>query len=153
VNGSLRRRIVGLGAAATLLAGCAIAGERFEVVEPAEPAPPVPGAVGPALVLDVTNASDADVAVGYEFADGASTGNGEGVAASCERSVTPYGPIGGAYEILVDGATVHEGRVPDAPATVLIVTIVIDAEGEVSVTGSRFSGTNPAFGTREVPCS
>jgi hypothetical protein len=152
VTSSLRRSVAGFGTAATLLAGCAIAGDRFEVVEPAEPAPPVPGAVGPALVLDVTNASDADVSVGYEFADGASTGVGEGVAASCERSVTPYGPIGGTYEIVVDGTAVHEGRVPDAAALVLVVTVVIDADGDASVTGSRFSATDPAFGTRELPC-
>jgi hypothetical protein len=147
------RRAVGLVMAATVLAGCTISGDSFEVVEPAEPAPPAPGAVGPALVLDVTNASDGDVAVGYEFVDEGSTGNGEGIAAPCERSVTAYGPIGGTYTILVDGGPIHEGRVPEVLAPVLIVTLVIDREGEASVTGSRVSATNPAFGARQVPCS
>jgi hypothetical protein len=133
--------------------GCVIAGDRFEVVEPVDPAQPAPGAVGPAIVIDVTNASEVERTVDYQFADEVSSGNGGGLIGPCERSVTPYGPVAGTYEIRVDGEPIHEGRVPEGQAVSLIVTITIRPTGEAVVTGTRFSDTSPPLGARRVPCS
>ena len=117
------RRIV-VAALPTLLAACALGG-RVEA----------PELFGPTLVLEVTNASDGDVAVGYEFESPGTGGTGETLAAACRREAVPLSSVVGTYHVTVDGKTVWEDAVPlhaDA-GSFLVIRVRIGPDGEAEV--------------------
>lgn len=103
------------------------------------PAPDV-GPLGPALVLDVRNASDRELIIGYDFEAGASSGGGEGLVGPCERQAIMFGEIGGSYTVTVDGSSVVESTVPaGAPVdATMVVTVLVGPDGEVEVPPPAF---------------
>jgi hypothetical protein len=107
-----------------MLAACVLGG-RVEA----------PELSGPTLVLDVTNGSDSDLAVGYEFESPGTSGTGETLATACRREATPLSSVIGTYHVTVDGKTVSEDRVPlhaDA-GSFLVIRVRIGPDGEVEV--------------------
>jgi hypothetical protein len=114
-----------IAALPVMLTACALGG-RVE-------APPQ--LFGPTLVLDVTNGSDGDVAVGYEFESPGTGGTGEALAEACRREAVPLSSIVGTYHVTVDGKTVWEDAVPlhaDA-GSFLVIRVRIGPDGEAEV--------------------
>jgi hypothetical protein len=116
-------RRLAVAALPVVLVACVVDGQRM----------PEPG--GPTLVMDITNASADEVAVGYEFDAPNMSGTGETLAMPCRREAMPIGTISGTYRIKVAGDTVLEQSVPPAagPDAFLVVRIGIDPDGEVEV--------------------
>jgi hypothetical protein len=107
-----------------MLAACVLGG-RVEA----------PELSGPTLVLDVTNGSDSDLAVGYEFESPGTSGTGETLATACRREAIPLSSVIGTYHVTVDGKTVSEDGVPlhaDA-GSFLVIRVRIGPDGEVEV--------------------
>ena len=131
----------GASAVATIV-GAALLGGCGPVIMPAAPdgGPPVPGEapdVGPALVLDIANASNREVAVDYEF-DSVNAGGGGGSSVpACERTVMEFGAVAGTYDITVAGTTVIDAQVPPGmPARgYLFVRVQVDVDGTASADG------------------
>jgi hypothetical protein len=98
------RRLV-IAASSLLAVGCVPVGNPVAPPEPGEPA-------GPTLVFDVTNESDAELVLGFEFEADLWSGGGEALVSACRRETFPQSSIGGAYRVTVDGAQVAEGTVP-----------------------------------------
>jgi|SRR5687767_7012233 len=99
---------------------------------------------GPQLAIQVANASDRAVAVGYEFDAVDSGGGGEGTVASCEQVSIPFGAISGQYRVLIDGAPVHEAAAPAGPADAwFVVRVSIGPDGEPEVTGAGLTPRMP----------
>ena len=129
------RRIV-VAALPMLLAACALGG-RVEA----------PELSGPTLVLEVTNASDVDVAVGYEFESPGTGGTGETLAAACRREAVPMSSVVGTYHVTVDGKTVWEDAVPlhaDA-GSFLVIRVRIGPDGEAEVAPPVILAAQPNF--------
>lgn len=138
------RRFGGWPAIAFVLAAC------MPVVAPVmDDGPPQ----RPQLAIQVTNASDQEMAIGYEFEAFQSGGGGEGTVAPCELITLPFGPVGGSFIILVEGEVVFEDRVREAiPADAWVfvrVRISPDGEGEVFGTGVVAGIPDPA--PRPIP--
>jgi hypothetical protein len=109
---------------------------------------------GPQLAIQVANASDREVAVGYEFEAGTTGGGGEGTVASCEQVSMPFGPVSGQYRVLIDGAPVHEAA---APAGVradawFVVRVTIGPDGEAEVIGAGVTPLMPDPDPRPIAC-
>lgn len=91
-----------------------------------------PGApIGPVLVLDVTNISDRELEVVYEFDSLSSDGSGGGSFGACVRSISLWGEVAGTYSILVEREPLVEADVPPGmPADgYLVVALSIDPDG------------------------
>jgi hypothetical protein len=139
------------GAAVAIIAGALLAG-CAPVIMPAAPdgGPPVPGEApdfGPGLALDVVNASDREVSVGFEFDSVNAGGGGEGTVPACERTVMTFGDVAGTYEVTVAGTTVVDAQVPPGmPARgYLFVRVQVDADGSASADGPpRWVAAEPA---------
>jgi len=131
-------RRLALAAASALLAACT--------------APPNQGPSGPTLVIDVRNASERELEVGYEFTSGATSGSGEGLVAACQRYPISTGPVGGTYAIRVDGKTVVEASVPaSAPdGASVVVSVLVGPDGEVESQPPALVRT-PNLDTSTVP--
>ncbi len=100
---------------------------------------------GPQLAIQVANASDREVAVGYEFEAGNSGGGGEGTVASCEQVSMTFGAVAGQYRVLIDGAPVHEAAAPaGVPADAwFVVRVTIGRDGEPEVIGAGMTPLMP----------
>ena len=118
-----------------MLAACA------PVVVPIGGGPPD----GPQLAIHVANASDREVAVGYEFEAVNTGGGGEGTVGSCEQVVMPFGTVTGQYRVLIDGAPVHEAAAPaGVPAGAwVVVRVSIGPDGEPEVLGIGIAARMP----------
>ena len=115
-------RRLGVACASLLLAGC-----TGDVMQGPNP--------GPTLVVEVTNRSDHDVAVGYAYEAFGTSGTGEALSSACRREALRFEPISGQYEILVDGENVTDGMVATRPGGFFIVTLTIHENGGVEVAG------------------
>ena len=118
------------------------------------PAPATNGApIGPSLLIDVSNASNRQLEVGYEFEAGQNSGSGAGLIGPCSRQPMQAGQIGGAYVILVDGKSVLEATVPlSAPADAfMVVNVSVGPDGEVEVSPGGFVQA-PRVDTEPIPC-
>jgi hypothetical protein len=124
------------GTALVALTGC------FPTVVTVDPEQPT----GPTLVVDITNRSDAERTLGYEFNAGNTSGGGEGTLLACERTVMPFGAIGGRYTVVVDGQPVTEGTLPpNLPADrFVVVRVTIAADGTATA-------AEPILVAREPP--
>ena len=100
---------------------------------------------GPQLAIQVANASDREAAVGYEFDAGNSGGGGEGTVASCEQVSMTFGVVSGQYQVLIDGAPVHEAAAPAGiPAEEwFVVRVSIGPDGEAEVIGAGVTPRMP----------
>lgn len=109
---------------------------------------------GPQLAIQVANASDREVAVGYEFEAANSGGGGEGTVASCEQVSIPFGPAAGQYRVLIDGAPVHEAAAPaGVPADAwFVVRVTIGPDGETEVIGAGMTPRMPDPVSRPIAC-
>ena len=109
---------------------------------------------GPQLAIQVANASDREVAVGYEFEAGNTGGGGEGTVASCEQVAIPFGPVSGQYRVLIDGAPVHEAAAPaGVPGDVwFVVRVTIGPDGESEVVGAGMTRLMPDPDPRPIAC-
>ncbi len=108
-----------------MLAACALGG-RVEA----------PELSGPTLVVEVTNGSGGDVAIGYEFESAGTAGTGEALAEACRREAVPLSSVVGTYQVTVDGKTVWEDAVPlhaDAESF-LVIRVRIGPDGDAEVT-------------------
>jgi len=117
------RRIV-VAALPLMLAACALGG-RSEASDPS----------GPTLGLDITNASDRDVVVGYEFEAPGSGGSGEVFQTACRRDAARFQTIVGSYHVTVEGKTVWEDTVPANAGSdrFLVIRVRIGPDGEVEI--------------------
>jgi len=131
----LGRRFVSALVAALVLAACA----PVVVQLPDGPLE------GPQLAIQVANASDREVAVGYEFEAVNSGGGGEGTVASCEQVAMTFGAVAGQYRVLIDGAPVHEAAAPaGVPADAwFVVRVSIGRDGEAEVIGAGMTPRMP----------
>ena len=113
-------------------AGCA---PFVQPMAPENGAPPP--RIGPTLVLDISNKSSADIAVGHEFDAGNAGGGSEGSVEACTRIRGQYGEVAEAYKVHVAGEAVYEGRVPaEAPRDAFIVVrIEVAADERPTVIG------------------
>ena len=120
-----------LGRLVTCLVVVLVAAGCMPVVAPVGQAGP---GAGPLLVIDVANASNRDLSVGYEFQHPSLSGEGEGLAPRCGRMSIGFGEIAGTYAIRVDGETVFEGEVaPGLPSDgFFVVRLRVDADGLVT---------------------
>ena len=87
-------------------------------------------------MLDVTNRSDSDVAVGYEFESPGNGGSGGALATACRRDAAPYSTIFGSYRITVAGKTGPGGAPSRANAgsdRFLVIRVRVGPDGEVEV--------------------
>ena len=100
---------------------------------------------GPQLAIQVANASDREVAVGYEFEAVNTSGGGEGTVASCEQVAMAFGAVAGRYRVLIDGAPVHEAAAAGGvPADAwFVVRVSIGRDGEAEVIGAGISPQMP----------
>ncbi len=91
---------------------------------------------GPSVALVVTNRTNENRVIGYEFEAESTAGGGEGEV-PCGRTVILFGELVGSYVILADGQPVAEGQVPAAAraGTFLVFRIEIDEEGSASAMG------------------
>ena len=130
--------------AALVLAACAPVGVQL-------PDGPLEG---PQLAIQVANASDREVAVGYEFEAVNSGGGGEGTVGSCEQVSIPFGPVAGQYRVLIDGAPVHEAAAPaGVPADAwFVVRVTIGPDGEAEVVGAGMTRLMPDPASRPIAC-
>lgn len=115
-------------------------------VEPGQP-------VGPTLVIDVTNGSDAERSIGYEFEMGSMSGGGEGMLLACERTVLPFGEIGSSFSVLVDGHSVMEETLPPGiPADrFVVVRVTIAADGTATAVAPVLAARMPPIQTQQIP--
>lgn len=130
-----RALAIGLG---ILLTGCFAAVQRIEEA----PAQPVgPPAVGPQLMLEVTNRSTDPVEVGYDFEADSSSGGGSASVSGCERLLVQFGEVGGTLRISTGGEVIDESRVQPGipPNSYLVATIEIGADGASEITGRRIA--------------
>ena len=137
----MRRAVV--AALPVLLAACVFGG-RVEAPAPA----------GPTLVLDVTNRTADDVAVGYEFEAPGTGGTGEALATACRRDATPLSTVVGSYHVTVDGKTVWEDAVPPGagPDRFLVIGVRIGSDGEVEVAPPVILAAQPNRGIAIPDC-
>ena len=137
----MRRAVV--AALPVVLAACAFGG-RVEAPAPA----------GPTLVLDITNRSADDVAVGFEFESPGTGGTGEVLATACRRDATPLSTIVGTYHVTVDGKTVWEDAVPPGagPDRFLVIGVRIGSDGEVEVAPPVILAAQPNRGIAIPDC-
>ena len=106
---------------------------------------------GPQLVIQVANASDREVAVGYEFEAVDTGGGGEGTVASCEQVSIPFGAVSGQYRVLIDGTPVHEAAAPAGPADAwFVVRVIVDPEGDTEVIGAGITAQMPDPNPRPI---
>lgn len=93
---------------------------------------------GPQLAIQVANASDREVAVGYEFEAVNTGGGGEGAVASCEQALMTFGTVSGRYRVLVDGVQLPEAAAPaGVPADAwVVVRVSVSADGDATVVGT-----------------
>jgi hypothetical protein len=100
---------------------------------------------GPQLAIQVANASDRQVAVGYEFEAVNTGGAGEGMVASCEQALMTFGAISGRYRVLVDGVRLHEAAAPvGVPADAwMVVRVSIGPDGDPEVIGAGLTPQMP----------
>lgn len=125
----MRRGAGAIASLALVLVAC------MPVVAPAPPGAEPGEPIGPELVIDVVNRSNREVRIGYEFEAPNSAGGGEGLMPPCERMMSPFGGVGGRFEILVDGDVVMaEVMPPGMPADgFVLVRVTIEPDGEVEV--------------------
>jgi hypothetical protein len=118
------------------------------VVVPIAEGPPE----GPQLAIQIANASDREVKVGYEFEGPQMTGGGEGTVGSCEQVAMPFGPVSERYTILLDGEALHDAAAPaGVPAGAwVVVRISVDADGDANVTGSGIAPRMPDPNPRPI---
>jgi hypothetical protein len=137
----MRRAFV--AALPVVLAACAFGG-RVEA--------PVPA--GPTLVLDVTNRTADDVAVGYEFEAPGTGGTGEAIATACRRDATMLSSVVGTYHVTVDGKTVWEDAVPPGAGRerFLVIRVQIGSDGEVEVAPPVILAAQPNVGVAIPDC-
>jgi len=107
---------------------------------------------GPQLAVQVANASNREVAVGYEFEAINTGGGGEGTVASCEQVSIPFGAVSGQYRVLVDGVPVHEAAAPaGVPADAwFVVRVSIGPDGDAEVIGAGMTPQMPDPNPRPV---
>jgi hypothetical protein len=135
-------RFVSALPAALVLAACA------PVVVPIADGPPD----GPQLAIQVANASDRQVAVGYEFEAVNSGGGGEGTVASCEQALMTFGTVSGRYRVLIDGVQLHEAAAPaGVPADAwMVVRVSIGPDGDPEVIGAGIAVQMPDPDSRPI---
>lgn len=121
--------------AALVLAACA------PVVVPIADGPPE----GPQLAVQVANASDREVRVGYEFEGPNMGGGGEGTVGSCEQVSMTFGTVMGRYTVLIDGEPLHQAAAPaGVPADAwVVVQVSVSADGDAEVVGTGIAARMP----------
>jgi hypothetical protein len=99
------------------------------------PAAPVEG---PQLAVEITNGSARELAIGYDFSAGMSSGGGEGSVPACERMLIHFALVEGDYEITLDGVPVSSGTVPaNLPDSAwIVVRLTVAADGAHDWLGS-----------------
>lgn len=93
---------------------------------------------GPTIVLDVSNASGSEVAVGYGLVDEGSEGAVDTVAVlPCQRGSFAFGDVNDGYRVFVDGEIRYQGRVPASAGTEdsLVITIDVEPNGQATIIG------------------
>jgi hypothetical protein len=142
----LTRSVLAGVAAIVALGGCF---PTFTTVERAEPE----GPVGPTFVVDVTNASNEEQTVSYEYEAGNSSGGGEGSVIGCERTLIPFGPIGGSYTVLVNGKPAGEATLPaNLPDDrFVLVRVTIAADGTATTAAPAFLAQMPPVQSESLP--
>lgn len=127
--------------AALVLAGCAPVGVQI-ADGPLE---------GPQLAVQVANASDREVEVGYAYEAVNEGGEGGGSVASCEQVSIPFGAVAGQYRVLVDGEAVHQAAAPAGPADAwFVVRVSINPDGDAEVIGAGLTARMPDPDPRPV---
>ena len=136
------RRIV-VAALSVVLTACALAG-RSEAPDPS----------GPTLGLDITNASDRDVVVGYEFGAPGSGGSGEVFQTACRRDAARFQTIVGSYHVTVEGKTVWEDTVLANAGSdeFLVIRVRIGPDGGVEVAPPVILAAQPNVGVAIPGC-
>jgi hypothetical protein len=118
-------RRLAIAALSLLLAACVVAPQPNQAPS------------GPSLVIDVRNASERELDVGYEFTGGVMSGSGATLVAPCTRQPFPAGEVGGGgtYAIQVEGKTVVESTVPASTpeGASIVVSLLIGSDGVVEV--------------------
>jgi hypothetical protein len=114
-------RRLAVAAGSLLLAGC-VAGVQVAAEPP-----------GPVLVLDITNASDRELAITHEFTANTFGGASGTSISACRQEAMDLGSVNGEYHVAIDGEVVHEGTVPDGVGAdrFLVVRIRVDPDGEI----------------------
>jgi hypothetical protein len=100
---------------------------------------------GPQLAIQVANASDRGVAVGYEFEAGNTGGGGESTVAACEQVAILFGAVSGQYRVLINGLPLHEAAAPaGVPADAwFVVRVTISPDGDAEVIGAGITPQVP----------
>jgi hypothetical protein len=131
------------GAALLALTACMPAGVT---VDPGQP-------IGPTLVIDITNRSDAERTIGYEFDMGSMSGGGEGTLLACERSVMPFGEIGSNFTILVDSEPVIEETLPPGipPDRFVVVKVTVAEDGTATAAAPVLAARMPPVQSAPIP--
>lgn len=108
---------------------------------------------GPTLVVDVVNASEAEVPVSYELDSDNAGGGGEGSVPRCERFRMELGDVAGRYELSVGGTAVIDADIP-APMPArgyLLAKVRVDADGDVTLEAPpQWVASAPGFRTARV---
>jgi hypothetical protein len=115
----------------------------------------VPELSGPTLVVEVTNRSDRDVAVGYTFATTVISASGEASSRACRREALRFGMVAGQYVITVDGKRVTTGAIgPKLPedSEFLVIRLRIHENGGVEVNGPDVLPQAPVTNAAIVSC-
>jgi hypothetical protein len=115
-------------------------------VEPGQP-------VGPTLIIDATNRSDAERSIGYEFEAGGTSGGGEGTLLACERSVLPFGEIASSFSVMVDGHPVMEETLPPGipPDRFVVVRVTIAEDGTATAAEPVLAARMPPVAGAPIP--
>jgi hypothetical protein len=109
---------------------------------------------GPALVIDVRNASDRQLDIGFDFTTEVWNGSGATLVEPCQRNPITVGKVGGGtYAVHVEGKTVVDAAVPaSAPEdATLVVGLLIGPDGTVDVLPSRLVEV-PELDITPIPC-
>lgn len=95
-------------------------------------------AVGPTIVIDVSNASGSEVAVGYALVeDGAGAAEDTVAVLPCQRGAFRFGPVADGYRVILDGRIRYQGRVPASAGAEddLVITVDVEPNGQATIIG------------------
>jgi hypothetical protein len=94
--------------------------------------------------VELSNGSVDQVAIGYEFTAGGTSGVGEMLVPSCRRE-TLASTVSGDYKVTVEGKSVVEGSVPGGleDDQFFVIRLRIGPDGEVEAAPPLVMATQP----------